>query len=116
MNKNTLIAVIAGLVVFCVTALGIAFIVAGGDNAAPAPTVTSQPAPAPSETSGGDEFILGIMKQTWDKTSYADQQSLCNLFNYAPDQAWEAFDSGSEHLVSRDVFDTFFAEKCSSIY
>jgi hypothetical protein len=119
MNKNTLVAIIAGLVVVCVTALGIAFIVSGGTEDEPAPVATTEPAPTPAPsatpTSGGDEFILGLLEETWNKQSYSDQQSLCILFNYAPEEAWNAFDEGSEHLVPKDVFMEFFSGKCASI-
>jgi hypothetical protein len=117
MDKNTIVAIIAGLVVVCVTALGIAFIVSGGTEDAPAPVATTAPAPTPTPTptSGGDEFILGLLEKTWDEQSYSDQQSLCTLFNYSPEQAWNAFDNGSEHLVPEDVFMTFFSGKCAEI-
>jgi hypothetical protein len=118
MNKNTLVAIIAGLLVVCVTALGIAFIVSGGTEDAPAPVAT-EPAPSatptPTPTSGANEFIIDLLEQTWSKTSYSDQQKLCALFNYSPEQAWNAFDGGSEHIVPKDVFMTFFSGKCAEI-
>ena len=110
MNKNTLVAIIAGLVVVCVTALGIAFIVSGGTEDEPAPTPTvSAPAPEPVETT---DPLLDILEETWDEQSSSDQEQLCWLFNVAPDKAWDSFNNGSEGLLPKDTFDTFFEEQC----
>jgi hypothetical protein len=112
MNKNTLVAIIAGLVVVCVTALGIAFIVSGGTEDEPAPTPTvSAPVPTPSDTS---DPILDILEDTWNQTPSGQQESLCLYFNVDPEGAFDAFNEGSQGLVPQDTFNSFFSEKCST--
>jgi len=120
MDKTTAIVVgtMSVVLMLVLGAVGIA-VITDDNGQAPAPMMTSAPAPTPepsaTPTSGADEFILEILEQTWNKQSYSDQQSLCTLFNYAPEQAWNAFDDGSEHLVPKDVFMEFFSGKCASI-
>jgi len=116
MDNKTLAWLFAGIALLCATALGVSIVVAGGDEGAPAPVVTSEsPTPSASPTVDPDQFVLDIMEDAWNKQSYTDQKNLCVLFNYAPDRAWSAFDDGSEHLVSRELFDEFFGGKCATI-
>jgi hypothetical protein len=112
MNKQTLIAIFGALAVVCVTALGVAFIVTNNSDGAPVPAVTSQaPAPMPTPVETSDP-LLDILEQTWNEQSSNDQEQLCWLFNVAPDEAWDSFNSGSEGLLPKDTFDEFFEEKC----
>jgi len=112
MDSKVLTAIIAGVLLLCGTAIGItALIVSGGDDA-PAPSVTApaEPStPAPVETS---DPLLDILEKTWNEQSSSDQESLCWLFNVAPDKAWNSFNSGSEGLLPRETFDDFFEEQC----
>lgn len=119
MNSTTKAVLIIGSVLMvCLTALGIAVVVSGDDEPAPVPTVTA-PAPEPdvssTPTSGSDEYLLGVLQETWDAQSYSDQQALCTLYRYDREAAWDAFDSGAEHLLPEDLFYQFFDEKCSTV-
>lgn len=118
MNSITKAFLIIGSVLMvCLTALGIALVVSGGDEPAPAPTVTA-PAPEPSTpapTTDPDDLVFEILEEVWNKQSYSDQQSLCVLFNTYPDQAWQAFDSPQNKYITQDQFVEFFSGKCSTI-
>jgi hypothetical protein len=111
MDNKVLATIFGGIALLCVTILGVAFMVTSGDDApAPSVTATAEPStPAPVETS---DPILDILEETWNEQSSSDQESLCWLFNVAPDEAWNSFNSGSEGLLPRETFDEFFAEQC----
>ena len=111
MDNKVLAAIFGGIALLCVTILGVAFMVTGGDDA-PAPSVTA-PAdpstPAPVETS---DPLLDLLEKTWNEQSSSVQEQLCWLFYVAPDKAWNSFNNGSEGLLPKDTFDDFFEEQC----
>lgn len=73
---------------------------------APAPVVTS--APAPVET---NEY-QGALEYAWSTLTSSERSDVCALFNYDPQGAWDAFDDGAQGAVSQSVFIMFLNEKC----
>jgi len=113
MDKTTAIVVgtMSVVLMLVLGAVGIA-VITDDNNQAPAPMMTSAPAPTPSETSG--DPIVDILEETWAKTPPDQQESLCLYFGLDPDGAFDAFNSGSKGLVPQSTFDEFFSEKCST--
>jgi len=105
--------IIGSILMVCLTALGIAVVVSGGDDSIPAP-VPETSTPAPTETSDSDEAMLRVLEGVWNDTPPADQQNLCILFNYSPEEAWDAFNSGANDLLAKELLMEFFAGKCST--
>jgi hypothetical protein len=110
MDKTTAIVVgtMSVVLMLVLGAVGIAVITSNDD--APAPVITSSPAPV--ETS---DPIRDILEDTWNDQSASDQESLCFLFNYDQDRAFDAFNDGSEGLVPEDTFMEFFSVECATI-
>jgi len=108
--------ILAGLVVLVGGGIAVAVIVS--DDPAPAPVAVATPTPTLPSTPvvPDDTFVIDVLEKTWETTSEQERDALCFLFNYDPDKAWEAFDSGAEHLVKRETFDYFFGGKCSGTY
>ncbi len=75
-----------------------------------------QNTPAPVQSEDPDQFMLDVLQQTWDETSYSDQQDLCTFFNMAPDAAYDAFNGGFASDMGTDfprpLFDEFFSGVC----
>jgi hypothetical protein len=114
MNSTTkALLIIGSILMVCLTALGIAVVVSGGDDSTPAP-VPETSTPAPTETSDTDEAMLQVLEDIWSDTSPSEQQNLCILFNYSSEDAWNAFNSGANNLLPKELFMEFFSEKCST--
>lgn len=73
---------------------------------APAPTVTV-PAPVPTTNEYQD-----AMEYAWGTLTGNERSSICALFNYDPQGAWDAFsESGSD--VPQSEFNSFLSRRCS---
>ena len=86
----------------------------GCTQATPAPVVTvtahAPAAPAPVETSNAYQ---DAMEYAWDTLTSGEKNEVCYLFNAAPQEAWDAFNSTANDSVPQEEFNTFFSSKCS---
>ena len=74
---------------------------------APAPTVTVQP---PAQTNEYQD----AMEYAWSTLTQSDKDSVCLIFNYDPQEAWDAFNSEAGNSVPQSEFNAFLTSKCSS--
>lgn len=74
---------------------------------APAPTVTVKPPPVQNE-------YQSQMEYAWSTLTSTDKEGICYLFNYSPQEAWDAFNSTANDSVPRSEFEYFLNEKCNS--
>lgn len=52
------------------------------------------------------------LEYAWSEISPSDQKEACIAYRVYPDEAFAAFDEGSDGVFSESVFNEFFTDQC----
>lgn len=80
-------------------------------------TVTETAEPTLSQEERGDEVVSGIMEQTWNESSYEDQELICDGMALMPEEMLDVFmegmaEEGMADMITREQAREFYESKC----